>query len=38
MGAFIAVKNIIDAKMEQKSKQQPVDAIERVRITKVASE
>lgn len=39
MGFFIAMKNIIDNKMEEKRKKdQPAKTIERVRITKVSSE
>jgi electron transport complex protein RnfE len=39
MGFFIAVKNVIDNRMDEKKKQQePTKTIERVRITKVSSE
>lgn len=39
MGFFIAIKNIVDAKLEDKRKQsEPVKTIERVRITKVSGE
>ncbi len=38
MGFFIAVKNIVDQRMNEKTKKdQPTKGIERVRITKVAS-
>lgn len=39
MGIFIAIKNIVDTKIEEKRKQtEPAKTIERVRITKVSGE